>query len=64
RPCTPRLRGGRQGSALHPLGLSPQTPEMLTHLFLACGRDGDFGSSARPLCPVTQPARTAAACVG
>ncbi|RKJ79527.1 hypothetical protein D7X33_07520 [Butyricicoccus sp. 1XD8-22] len=25
-PCTPRLRGGRQGSALHPLGLSPQTP--------------------------------------
>ncbi|NBH79553.1 hypothetical protein D3Z52_15540 [Clostridiaceae bacterium] len=39
RPCTPRLRGGRQGSALHPLGLPPQTPEMLTHLLFACGRD-------------------------
>ncbi|RKJ76239.1 hypothetical protein D7X33_15095 [Butyricicoccus sp. 1XD8-22] len=51
-PCTPpralpsghpRLRGGRQGSALHPLGLPPQTPEMLAHLFFACGRDGGFG---------------------
>ncbi|RKJ73053.1 hypothetical protein D7X33_20790, partial [Butyricicoccus sp. 1XD8-22] len=44
-PCTPRLRGERQGSALHPLGLSPQTPEMLAHLFLACGRDGGLGLS-------------------
>ncbi|NBH79694.1 hypothetical protein D3Z52_16250 [Clostridiaceae bacterium] len=42
-PCTPRLRGERQGSALHPLGLSPQTPEMLSHLFLARGRDGGWG---------------------
>ncbi|MCI9484865.1 MAG: hypothetical protein HFH27_10460, partial [Clostridiaceae bacterium] len=42
-PCTPRLRGGRQGSALHPLGLSPQTPEMLSHLYLACGRDVGLG---------------------
>ncbi|NBI83477.1 hypothetical protein D3Z48_15630, partial [Clostridiaceae bacterium] len=33
---------GRQGSALHPLGLAPQTPEMLAHLYIACGRDGVF----------------------
>ncbi|RKJ75856.1 hypothetical protein D7X33_16105, partial [Butyricicoccus sp. 1XD8-22] len=42
-PCTPRLRGGRQGAALHPLGFPPQTPEMLAHLSLACGRDGGLG---------------------
>ncbi|RKJ81061.1 hypothetical protein D7X33_04845 [Butyricicoccus sp. 1XD8-22] len=48
-PCTPpralpsghpRLRGGRQGAALHPLGLSPQTPEMLTHLCSPAGGTG------------------------
>ncbi len=36
------LRGGRQGSALHPLGLPPQTPRCFASLS-ACGRDGGFG---------------------
>ncbi|RKJ78377.1 hypothetical protein D7X33_09890 [Butyricicoccus sp. 1XD8-22] len=31
---------------LHPLGLFAPDPEMLTHLFLACGRDGGFGCSS------------------
>ncbi|RKJ79524.1 hypothetical protein D7X33_07500, partial [Butyricicoccus sp. 1XD8-22] len=70
RPCTPRLRGERRGSApaprayaasdrappLHPAptrratGLCPvpagafaPDPEMLTHLLIACGRDGGGG---------------------
>ncbi|RKJ74109.1 hypothetical protein D7X33_19865, partial [Butyricicoccus sp. 1XD8-22] len=42
-PCTPRLRGGRQGSALHPLGLTPQTPRCLRISSSPAGGTGDFG---------------------
>ncbi|RKJ76773.1 hypothetical protein D7X33_13620, partial [Butyricicoccus sp. 1XD8-22] len=54
RPCTPRLRGGRQGSALHPLGLPPQTPEMLTHLFSPADGTGVLG-----FCPSFTPSAPA-----
>ncbi len=39
------MRRAPEGPALWtPAGVSPQTPEMLTHLCFACGRDGGFGA--------------------
>ncbi len=62
RPCTLRLRGGRQGSALHPLGLRPR-PRDANASLLACGRDGSWA-----FCPsfvlCAPPARTAAGGAG
>ncbi len=60
--CTLRLRGGRQGSALHPLGLRPR-PRDANASLLACGRDGSWA-----FCPsfvlCAPPARTAAGGAG
>ncbi|RKJ78660.1 hypothetical protein D7X33_09615 [Butyricicoccus sp. 1XD8-22] len=57
RSCVPRLRGGRQGSALHPLGLSPQAPRCWRISF--CLRAGR-GLLPFPAAVLGQPAMMAA----
>ena len=56
-PAPVPTRRAPKGSALWtPAGANAPDPEMLTHLHLACGRDGRFGCSAYRICTADQPA--------